>query len=98
MSQEIVEVASNALALGDLGEMFDLVLRQLQLRFRTVRDRSEMVPNSHQDDQQQHGNPKPHRQLQAMRVKTTDDDLERDKAKHTSKIGACLLYTSPSPR
>src|SRR5664280_219964 len=68
--------------------MFDLVLGELQLRLRAVRDRSEMVPNSHQDDQQQHGNPKPHRQLQAMRVKTKDDDLERDKAKHTSKIGA----------
>src|SRR5664279_1104709 len=88
VSQQIVEVSSNAFPLGNLGEMFDLVLRELQFGFRTVRDRSEMVPNSHQDDQQQHRNPNPHRQVQAMRVKTKDGDLERDKAKHTSKIGA----------
>src|ERR1035437_5914916 len=88
MSQEIVEVASNALALGDLGEMFDLVLGELQLRFRAVRDRSEMIPHSHQDDQQQHGQPKTDGQVLAVGVKTEDGDLERDKGKHTSKTGA----------
>src|ERR1035438_775934 len=70
VSQQIVQVARNAFPLGNFGEMFDFVLRELQLLRRAVRDRPEVVSQSHQDDQQQHRTPKLDWQVLVVRVIT----------------------------
>ena len=53
----IVQIAGNALALGDLGQMLDFVVGDSQLLFLRNGDGAIVVAEAYQDDQQQHRTP-----------------------------------------
>src|SRR5271157_5042740 len=57
VSQQIVQVASDALALRDLGQVLDLILGALKFFCCTVADRRVMASESHDGNQQQQRSP-----------------------------------------
>ena len=74
VSQQIVQVAGDAFALGDLGQVLDLVVGHCVASPPHSGDRTDMVADSHQDDQQQHRAPKLDRQVQAVGVEAEDGE------------------------
>ena len=76
MSQQIVQVAGNALALGHLGQMLDLVICDSKLLCRAVADAAVMGHEPHYDDQQHHRNPKWHRQVKAVGIDGKDGNVQ----------------------
>src|SRR5271165_3714103 len=87
MSQQIVQVAGDSLALGDLGEVLDLIVRHTQLFGGTVAERSVMVAESNQDDQQQHRAPKRYGQIESIDVHAKHGHVEAEQHEHSAKIG-----------
>ena len=85
-----MQITRDALALGDLGEMLDLLVGKSQLLLRTMHVRPEMVTHPHQNDQQQHRSPKTQRQLQVVGIDPqqgqTDHD-EEERAPHPGREG-----------
>src|SRR5271165_2056256 len=87
MSQQIVQVAGDSLALGDLGEVLDLIVRHTQLFGGTVAERSVMVAESNQDDQQQHRAPKRYGQIESIDVHAKNGNVEAEQHAHSAKVG-----------
>src|ERR1035438_5505522 len=96
MSQEIVEVASNALPLGDLGEMFDLVLRKLKFFCRTVADRRVMASESHDGNQQQQRSPSTYGQMKPVGVEGENGDLKGNQHGRSAQVGSPSTWRNSS--
>ena len=91
VSQQIVQVARNAFALGNLGQVLDFVLGALQLFPCTVSQRSVMVAESHQDNQQQHRTPERQRQLEVVDAIAKDAEIKGNQPKHAAQV--CVKAT-----
>src|ERR1019366_3704724 len=87
VSQQIVEVARDAFALGDLGQMCDLVLRKLKFFCRTVADRRVMASESHDGNQQQQRSPSTYGQMKPVGVEGENGDLQGNQHGHSAQVG-----------